>query len=390
MNLSLKNRVSTSFVIANVFVLALGFTVFFFLDSLNKDIEAITVKTNQVNVLTDQVRISAVSILKNQRRLVNNRSQEQVDTVNELADSFSTQLQRLNSLYADAEIKAIIAKMLGYIDSLKLILSKTSLFHRDTVGIASITELSDKVLDAFTEFQVVQRDLSQKRDNQLKKIIGETKKTMMIVLICTFLSTILIGLIIPGKIALPFKKINDAIRELQDCNFDVSIYYDQDDEIGEISSEMNKMIKSMKKFEELRTDRIVVEQKKFDTLASLTKRYVLAANAKGELIYLNNQLYSLLGLSSDDVLHRSVNEVKIPQVIRETYELAIKRRTKIENVEIEILRKKEVEEESNGENGESEEPFEVAFKGYGTVVPIRGKESSLDYYLMVLSKEIFA
>lgn len=412
MNISLKNRVSTSFVIVNVFVLALGFTVFFFLDSLNKDIEEITIKSNKINLLTDQIRISAVSLLKNQRKLLlNNRTQDQVEIVQELADSFSSQLQRLDAEYSDAEIKAIISRMIGYLDSLKLILSKTSLFHRDTIGISSITELSDKILDSFTEFQVIQRDQSQQRDDDLKKIISETKKTMMIVLICTFLSTILIGLIIPGKIALPFKKINDAIRELQDCNFDVSIYYDQDDEIGEIANEMNKMISSMKSFEELRTDRIIVEQKKFDALASLTKRYVLAANAKGELIYLNNQLYSLLEVSSDEVLHKSVSEIKIPGIIQETFELAIKRRTKVENIEIELTRKKpkkeieeskelkeEVKEDENGldeaqiSNGEEkkEEIVEIIFSGYSTVVPIRGKDSSLDYYLMVLSREMLS
>ena len=36
------------------------------------------------------------------------------------------------------------------------------------------------------------------------------------------------------------------------------------------------------------------------------------------------------------------------------------------------------------------EEAEVLFKGYANVVPIRGKESSLDYYLMVLSPELFS
>ena len=48
-----------------------------------------------------------------------------------------------------------------------------------------------------------------------------------VTLIIGFLGTIILGLVVPGKIALPFKKIKDAIRELQECNFDVSIYYNQ-------------------------------------------------------------------------------------------------------------------------------------------------------------------
>ena len=63
---------------------------------------------------------------------------------------------------------------------------------------------------------------------------------------------------------------------------------------------------------------------------------------------------------------------------------------KIENIEIEIRSKKETDGEgpeghSEGPNGEGE----ILFKGYANVVPIRGKQSSLDYYLMVLSHELF-
>ena len=40
------------------------------------------------------------------------------------------------------------------------------------------------------------------------------------------------------------------------------------------------------------------------------------------------------------------------------------------------------------ESEEEKEP-EYLYEGYANVIPIRGKESSLDYYLMVLSKEVF-
>ena len=48
----------------------------------------------------------------------------------------------------------------------------------------------------------------------------------------------------------------------------------------------------------------------------------------------------------------------------------------------------EVENEA-GEKEEVEENQEI-FKGYANVIPIRAKESSLDYYMMVLSEDVFA
>ena len=152
MNISLKRRISGSFILANAMVLAIGFTVFYFLNSLNKQIEEITNNTNQVSLLTDEVRISAVSILKMQKKILTKQANEEdLDRLNSLCDGFHSQLQRLDSFYNEVEVKTTISKMIGYVDSLKTLLSKVSLFNsRDGAGIDTIGELADKILDAFS------------------------------------------------------------------------------------------------------------------------------------------------------------------------------------------------------------------------------------------------
>lgn len=382
MNLSLKRRIATSFIIANMVVLVMGFTVFYFLDTLNRQVEKITQQTNNVSLLTDEIRISAVSILKTQKRILTSKAkQDDLLALASLCEGFQSQLQRLDTFYEQVEVKKIIAKMQGLVEALMSFASKTNVQSRDSGQLATIGELADKILEAFSEFQDIQYFQNELRDKQIKKIIEETRRNMLITLIITFLGTILLGLIIPGKIALPFKKINDAIRELQDCNFDVSIYYDQDDEIGELAREINKMISNFKAFEELRTDRISIENRKFDALANLSTKYILVANAKGELIYMNNTMYSLLKLESNDVLRKNIMESPIPDSIKEAYELAIKRRSKIENAEIVIYPKIHEEDEVT--------EVQPEFSGYANVIPIRGKQSLLDYYLMVVSKDVF-
>jgi HAMP domain-containing protein len=388
MQLSLKRRVGTSFLIANVVVMVMGFTVFFFLDSLNNQISNITVSSNKISLLTDEVRISAVSILKMQKKILTTKpSAEDLKRLENLCEGFQSQLLRLDSFYSEVEAKKIISRMQGYVDSLKTIVSKSSLFYRDGEGLSTINELTDKILEAFSEFQDIQYFQNEQRDKQVKSIIGETRRNMLITLIITFLGTILLALVVPGKIAMPFKKINDAVRELQDCNFDVSIYYDLDDEIGELARELNKMIVNMKKFEQLRQDRISVEHRKFDTLANMVKKNVMISNAKGELIYMNNPMYATLEMQSDDVLNKNITDTLMPDSIVETFEIAIKRRSKIENAEITIPKRKKV---LNAETGEYifEETEEV-YHGYANVFPIRAKESNLDYYMMIISKEVF-
>lgn len=392
MNLSLKRRISLSFIGANLIILAIGFTVFFYLNSLNNQIKTITLNSNQISLLTDEIRISAVSILKTQKKILTKTAKESdLENLKALSNSFHSQLESLDAFYNEVEVKKIISKMIGYVDSLTTLLSKVRLENnRDSASLASIGELADKILEAFSEFQDIQYYQNEKRDKQIEEIIGETRRHMLIVLIITFLGTILLSLVIPGKIALPFKKINDAVRELQDCNFEISIFYDQDDEIGELADELNKMITSMKNFEELRTDRISVELRKFDILANMVKKNVLIANAYGELIYLNNQMYKILKVDSADVLMKSMEDTLIPESIKAAYDLALKRRSKIENAEIHIVERKKVEEK-DPETGEMKtvEVEEEIYKGFANVIPIRAKESSLDYYMMVLSTEMF-
>ena len=394
MNLSLRGRVVLSFIVANIVVLILSGTVFHFLNSLNKGIEVITVSSNRATLLTDEIRISAVTILKKQREILSaGPSPERVNKIVTLCESFISQLHSLEALYHDTEVQRIVAQMVSYVDSLKLVLNKAAFYGRDNVGMSSIADLADKILDSFSELQEAQLGKAIERDKSIKKIINETKRNMMITLIIGFLGTIVLGLVVPSKIALPFKKIKDAIRELQDCNFDVSIYYNQADEIGELAREMNKMIRAFKTFDDLRADRVAVELRKFDSLANLVKKPILIADAAGKLMYMNNWLYSLLKVQSEDVIGKLMQETVIPASIIETYDLAIKRRSKIENAEI-LIKSRPIEEiievaEGDVSKGAEVPDEEVIYKGFANVIPIRGKESSLDYYLMVVSTEAF-
>lgn len=402
MNLSLRNRVALSFIIANVVVLLITFTVFQFLNGLNREVEDKAINQNRISYLNFEIRLSTIAVLKNQREMMMKGVNEGiVKKLTETTDLLKGQLQRLDALQKDPAIKSNIAKMLSYLDSLNLLLAK-SVYSRDKLGVISVGEIADKILDTFTDLQEGYNLQLTSKEKNLKETINKIKQKMMITLIIGFLGTIVLGLVVPGKIALPFKKIKDAIRELQDCNLDVSIFYNQDDEIGEIAKEMNKMIHSFKVFDELRTDRISVENRKFDALANMTKRPVLVANAAQELIYMNNKMYSILQVQSDDFMGKNLEDTQIPDSIKESFELAIKRRSKIENAEIKILSKNDsdsandagqaadsMQVNESGEPVQEEEEREVVFNGYANVIPVRGKDSSLDYYLMVLSTEVF-
>ena len=388
MNLSLKNRIAASFIIATTVVLLLIFVVFNHLNTLNKDIQAVSGQAEQGpfsgSVVDESTLLnSVVSILKNQRKLLSsNNSSELKSTIENMTkdcEHFTQQLKTIDEHSQGTEVGKIVTRMLSYADSLTLVLKKNILSSRNNDGKEAIGDLTDKILESFSHFQKTQYTLN-------KKIIEQTKQRMMIILLIGFLFTALLSILIPGKITLPFKKLKEAIRELRDCNFDVNIYYSVNDEIGELAQEMNKMIHAFKQFDELRTDRISVENRKFDALANMTDLLILVANNEGKLIYMNNQLYSLLQVQSEEVIGKDMDSPSsaIPAPLSEACQLAIKRRSKMENLEIRIDAKHSQEDRKIDGDGVS--PKAPIFQGYTTITPVRGKESSLDYYLMILSK----
>ncbi len=411
MNLSLKKRVGFSFVVATLVTVFLSITVYYHLATMHDRIEVFNHDDNLQNLTLFEIRVNVLSIIKAQRKIILQRNKvdkEAVTTLVKRVEELNFELGKLEVVYPIEKVRLLISKMKGGTDSLAAILQKTGWTRRGrSFDIVTISTLTDNLLDNLTEILSVLSKQSQLREEKLQKILIDTKRYMMITLIIGFLSTIILGLVIPGKIALPFKKIKDAIRELQECNFDVSIYYEQNDEIGEIAKEMNKMIHGLKVFEELRADRISVENRRFDALANMVKRPVLVADTEGHIVYMNNRIYNILQVQSEDVIGKEMSEKFVPRSIISCFELAIKRRTKIENEEV-IIKKKLVAEllspepvtalmeEEHDEAGPKEivEPVEAKvetiYNGFANIIPIRGKSSAQDYYLMVLSTEVFS
>lgn len=378
MNLSLTNRVKISFIVANIIVLITGFLMYFFLGSLAQNTKSAWAELHNIREIDEVVRKDIVDLNAISLRFGVGKTQDKnVSVFKDKTTELKSNLERLKTEYSDSTTEASLQTMIENVNTLNEYIGdpetteskdrfRDSNFHINLVG---------KISEEFSKY--IQRSQIKSKDGatRIQNTIASIKKNMLLVLIIAFLGTIILGWLIPNKVALPFKKINHAIRELQDCNFDVSISYDEKDEIGELSLELNKMIKQFKQHEDLRADKFAVETKKFDIIANHIRKNILVVNSEGRLSYMNNALYSMLSVESGDVIDKEIEDTVIPEPIVEAFGRALKRRTKIEDEEIVFTYKK-------GSDNEEE----LEYKGLAEIYPIRGKESSLDYYLMVISE----
>jgi len=385
--ISLKRRIELSYIVAVAVILILSLINFFYLENLHKKLLVM------VNTLTTENTIinEMANGIESQRKVVTNflRDPSRKVSLREVEDNIKTSVELINNnkaFFSDPTTRTLLENVQSSVESILTLLPQLALNPGNPSGVLSngFQSFFEQISSNIGELNTHRSKMAKEWTFNISSMINETKRVMLVILIIGFLASILVAMIVPAKVTLPFKKIGDAIREIQECNFDVSIYYNQRDEIGELTTEINKMIRSIKYFEELRADRISVEHRKFDILANMTKKYVIVANSDGQIVYVNNPLYGILELGSEDLLHKHYDESLIPESIKEALEVAIKRRTKVENAEI-IFEHNELEIPDD-----AEEVKKVAFKGFANIIPIRGKESSLDYYLMILSKEFFA
>lgn len=385
--ISLKRRIEMSYVVAVAVILILCLINFFYLENLHKKllvmVNTLTTENTIINEIANGIEV--------QRKLIINHMKDpyQKTSLREIEDNIKTAIELINNnkaFFTDATSRSLLDNVQQSVESVLTLLPQLALnpLKPPTVLVEGFQSYFEQISSNIGELNAHRSKMTKEWTSNISGMINETKRVMLVILIIGFLAAILVAMVVPAKVTLPFKKISDAIREIQECNFDVSIYYNQKDEIGELANEINKMIKSIKHFEELRADRISVELRKFDTLANLTKKYVIVTNSEGEVVYVNNSLYGILSLSSEDVLNKHYDDTLVPGSIKEALEVALKRRTKVENVEIGF------EHNKTDPESESGEVKKVPFNGFATIIPIRGKESSLDYYLMVLAQEFLA
>lgn len=384
MNLSLTNRVKITFIVANVVVLITGFLMYFFLGSLADKTKSIWLELQTVTEIEEKVRENIVVLTSRSVKIVGSKELIKIlETYQAKIIELKGNVERLNSEFEDIETRALVESLLKNVETLEEYLGKPdSQESYDRFSDSNFhLNLTQKISKSFAKYLEKSRKNNQSSSEEIKDSIASIKKNMLLVLILSFLGTIVLAWLVPNKVALPFKKINHAVRELQDCNFDVAISYDENDELGELSHSLNKMIAQLKMHEELRSDKFVLESKKFNIIANHFSEKVLVVNSDGRLTYMNNDLYSMFRVETSDVIDKEIDETIIPEAIVSVFQKALKRRGKIENEEIKFSYKKVLDEDQEEE---------IDFTGYAEIYPIRGKESSLDYYLMIINEEMMA
>lgn len=111
---------------------------------------------------------------------------------------------------------------------------------------------------------IIEAIVSKYNTEQVQQIHQKSILIMIALIFCIIIGSILM-FFATKRISKPIKYISDVTKEVSKGNFDISINYENDDEIGVLAKNFNTMIKELKNMEYLRKDFISNVSHEFKT-----------------------------------------------------------------------------------------------------------------------------
>ena len=118
-----------------------------------------------------------------------------------------------------------------------------------------------KVLSSFSKIKIPNLNwaiLAEIDYNEVTIPIYKIRNEIIFISIFIFVIILLVVIILSRKITFPIKNLNQAAHEIGSGNLDVSINYNSNDEIGELSQTFNQMVKKLKS----QTEELEIEKTK--------------------------------------------------------------------------------------------------------------------------------
>jgi len=128
---------------------------------------------------------------------------------------------------------------------------------------------------------------------------ARAKRNILTIIIITFMLSIYLLFVLPSRIVKPISLITNIARRAETGDYDISIPFTTRDEIGELALFFNRMIKQVKEYDALKTEKNAQQQKKVEAIANSVNEGVLLLNHENEIAVVNRTLQEALGWSNE-------------------------------------------------------------------------------------------
>ena len=231
-----------------------------------------------------------------------------------LSEAFITKKNELLRNYTNIIDRALEEEEKSRVDS--LINAANKLFREFSIDELLISTQSNKnpeIIDVKQKMyenaelvQTLANRLGEQGRNGLQRhrfevdvFTARAKRNILTIIIITFMISIYLLFVFPARIVKPISTITKIIRRAETGDYDISIPFVTQDEIGELAIFFNRMIKQVKEYDLLKTEKIAQQQKKVEAIANSVKEGILILNHESEITVINRKLQDAFSWSSE-------------------------------------------------------------------------------------------
>jgi NtrC-family two-component system sensor histidine kinase KinB len=113
----------------------------------------------------------------------------------------------------------------------------------------------------------------------------------------------------PSVVTTPIKQLTAAINEIGDKNYQHRIHIQNKDEFGKLADSFNEMAEKLQYFESSNLNKMMFEKNRAEAVINSLKDASIGIDKNNTILFANQQALQLLGLKSEDIVGKSVNEI---------------------------------------------------------------------------------
>ena len=211
----------------------------------------------------------------------------------------------------------------------------TALTNGNAVQLKEAVELyRDEIHNQFLKIRndcIALRELNQNMMYQAsanaRGLASRSAISTLVVGIVVVIFGLAFSLIILRIVIRPVKSLTSAAVQVGSGNLSVTIPKTAGDEIGILALEFNKMVKSLREFQDMNVSQIVSEKKKSEAIVRSIKDGIIICDSKMRITSINSIAGHIFGVSESDVINKPLLEVTRQETLFEYLQETIKGET---------------------------------------------------------------
>ncbi len=140
-----------------------------------------------------------------------------------------------------------------------------------------------------------------------EKYSSRGARNIWTVLILTLLFVIYLIIVLPERIVVPIKRLSNLVKQIEKGDLKVVIKGFPRDEIGELVSNLSRMLIQFRKIDGLKTQKIHESERKFKFLTNAIKEGVIVLNDELRILVINKPALAIIGTDSEEIEKKSLN-----------------------------------------------------------------------------------